>query len=83
MKVAFGDSLTTSYCANATDTHNGVAIQLYSETGPTAALAQGEAIKLFSLFYNEEALGNSIFGEIEVSIFSAAGEGHARGRIRV
>lgn len=68
VEVAFGDSLTTIStftCPNATNTHNGVAIQLFSETGPTAALAQGEGIKLFALFYNEEALGNSIFDEIE------------------
>lgn len=48
-------------------THNGVAIQSYLETGPTAALAQGESIKLFSLFYNEEAQANIHFEEIEVS----------------
>lgn len=39
---------------------------MYNEVGPTAALAQGEAIKLFALFYNEEELGNSLFDEIEV-----------------
>lgn len=31
-----------------------------------SGLAEGEAIKLFSLFYNAEEAANEIFGDIEV-----------------
>lgn len=56
----------TGYCTGAPDTYNGVGVYTYMESGPTAGLAHGEAIKLFSLFYNEEAKGNELFQEIEV-----------------
>lgn len=58
--------LTTSYCENATMTYNGVEVLTFYESGDTVGLGQGEAIKLFSLFYNEEAKGNELFDEIEV-----------------
>ncbi|CAM9856202.1 unnamed protein product, partial [Hapterophycus canaliculatus] len=64
-QVAFGDSAYTSYCPNATVAHNGVGVPGFLESGPDVGLAHGEAIKLFSLFYNEEAKGNEIFAEIE------------------
>ncbi|CAM9439659.1 unnamed protein product [Scytosiphon promiscuus] len=65
VEVAFGDSVYTSYCENATVAHNGVGVVGYLESGPDVGLAHGEAIKLFSLFYNEEAKGNELFTEIE------------------
>lgn len=66
IQVAFGDSLLTGWCSDASPVENGVAVQTYMETGSQAGLAHGEAIKLFSLFYNEEAKGNEIFEEIKV-----------------
>lgn len=38
------------------------------ETGPNAGLAQGEMIKFFSLFYNDEEVANELFEEIEVLV---------------
>lgn len=64
--MAFGDGLMTSFCANATMTHNGVAVVAYLESGEAVGLRYAETIKFFSLFYNEEARGNELFDEIEV-----------------
>ncbi|CAB1103470.1 unnamed protein product [Ectocarpus sp. CCAP 1310/34] len=69
VEVAFGDSLTTSLCENATMVHNGVAVVAYQESGEAVGLGRAEAIKLFSLFYNEEARANELFDEIETVWF--------------
>ncbi|CAM9208422.1 unnamed protein product [Ascophyllum nodosum] len=63
--VAFGDNLFTSFCDGAPMREKAVAVVSYLETGPNGGLAQAEMIKLFSLFYNQEAKGNAIFYEIE------------------
>lgn len=69
--MAFGDSLTTSWsCENATMVHNGVAVVAYAERGEAVGLGRAETIKLFSLFYNEEARANELFDEIEVQKWS-------------
>eukprot|EP00752_Nemacystus_decipiens_P009351 g8357.t1 len=65
VEVNFGDSLTVSYCEGADPILNGVQVLSYAEAGDNIGLAHGEAIKLFSLFYNLEALGNTLFEEIE------------------
>ena len=65
-QVAFGDNLFTSFCDGAPMREKAVAVVSYLETGPNGGLAQAEMIKLFSLFYNQEAKGNAIFYEIEV-----------------
>lgn len=66
-QVNFGDSLDVSFCEGADPILNGVQILSFLEGGDTIGLGHGEAIKLFSLFYNLEAKGNELFEEIEVS----------------
>lgn len=68
-QVSFGDSLETGWCDGAPAREKAVAVFSYFETGPESGLAEAEAIKLFSLFYNEEAKANEIFREIEVGVF--------------
>lgn len=73
-QVTFADNLMVApYCVNSTlgELHNGVAIYSFDETGETSGLGEGELIKLFSLFYNQEAAANEIFGEIEVGSHGA------------
>lgn len=65
--MSFGDSLNVSYCGGADPVFNGVQVLSFAERGDNIGLAQGEGIKLFSLFYNLEAKGNEIFEEIEVT----------------
>lgn len=66
--MTFGDSLSVSFCEGADPIHNAVQILSYAEAGETSiGLAHGEAIKLFSLFYNLETKGNELFDEIEVN----------------
>lgn len=75
--MTFGDFLNVSFCEGADPIHNGVQILSYAEAGDTIGLAHGEAIKLFSLFYNLEVEGNELFDEIEVN---AGGSGFACSR---
>lgn len=65
--MTFGDVLNVSLCDGADPVLNAVQIVSYAEAGDNIGLAHGEAIKLFSLFYNLEADGNEIFDEIEVN----------------
>lgn len=71
-QVTFMDDVVVApSCENSTlaGVHYGVGVYSYLETGETSGLAEGEAIKLFSLFYNEEKAGNELFDKIEVCIY--------------
>lgn len=59
--------MNTSYCWEVAEPlYKAVPVYYYEESGPESGLAQGEAIKLFSVFYNEEKRGNEVFTDIEV-----------------
>lgn len=66
--MTFADSmfLSCDYVQTSDKLYNGVGVFTYLEQGPNASLANAEVVKLFGVFYNEEARAETVFGEIEV-----------------
>lgn len=67
--MTFADGLDITNCDGSSEPlYNAVGVFSFMEGGPDSGLAQGEAIKLFSLFYNAEEKGNEVFEEMEVRL---------------